>query len=348
MIFEHTVIDNFAYELPPETVSSEEIEASLEPLYRRLRLPAGRLELMSGIKERSFWPRGCPPSHGATLAGHRALERASVPASAIGCLINCSVSRDFLEPATAAIVHEQLGLPRECLVFDLSNACLGMLSGMLVLGSMIDSGMIGAGLLVSGENARPLLESTIAAMLNDSAMTRQSVKPFFASLTIGSGSAAILMAHRRLCPDGHRLICASSRAESAFNHLCRGNADKGMNDHSDTIMNTDSEALLHAGVDAAYSTWQQFRQESRLTSGAWDCICTHQVGIAHKRLLFERLGLDPLKDFSNLEMMGNVGSVSCPLAVAMAGEAGRLRSGDKLAMLGIGSGINCTMLGVEW
>jgi 3-oxoacyl-[acyl-carrier-protein] synthase-3 len=40
--------------------------------------------------------------------------------------------------------------------------------------------------------------------------------------------------------------------------------------------------------------------------------------------------------------------VSCPITAAMAVENGRLSSGQKLAMLGIGSGINCTMLGVEW
>jgi 3-oxoacyl-[acyl-carrier-protein] synthase-3 len=34
--------------------------------------------------------------------------------------------------------------------------------------------------------------------------------------------------------------------------------------------------------------------------------------------------------------------------VAEAESAGILEKGEKLALLGIGSGINCTMLGVEW
>ncbi len=348
MIYQGVVIDCFAYAMPPETVSSDAIEAQLAPVYERLRLPAGRLELMSGIRERRLWAPGTMPSQAAVLAGREALRRMSVSKADIGCLINCSVCRDFLEPATATVVHQQLGLPENALVFDISNACLGILTGMVMLAGMIGTGRIRAGMLVAGENSRALMESTIRGMLNDPTISRQSIKPLFASLTIGSGAVAVVMSHQDLCPSGHRLHCEATLAATSYNHLCRGNADKGMSDGSDTLMNTDSEALLLAGVDTAKKTWDEFNRETGLTGDDFACICTHQVGTAHKRLLFERLGLDLSKDFSNLAYMGNVGSVSCPLAVAMAEEAGKLKRGDFLAMLGIGSGINCTMLGVEW
>lgn len=349
MIYKNVEIDNFAYELPPVIISSEDIEQRLAPVYRKLKLPEGRLELMSGIRERRFWKEGTPPSTGAYLAGKKALDRAAVPKAAIGCLINCSVSRDFLEPATASVVHEQLGLRNDCLIFDISNACLGVLSGMIVLANMIENGQIEAGLLVAGENCHSLVESTITALLEDASITRQSIKAYFASLTIGSGAVAVVMNRSGLCARrGHLLKYEKTLAATEFNHLCRGNADKGMSDNSLTLMNTDSEALLHSGVDAALRTWTEFSAESGLTARDFDCICTHQVGNAHRKLLFERLSLDPDKNFSSLEFMGNVGSVSCPLTVAMAEESGRLKAGGVLAMLGIGSGINCTMLGVEW
>jgi 3-oxoacyl-[acyl-carrier-protein] synthase-3 len=34
--------------------------------------------------------------------------------------------------------------------------------------------------------------------------------------------------------------------------------------------------------------------------------------------------------------------------MALGIEAGRVKAGDKIAVLGIGSGINVVMLGVEW
>lgn len=348
MLYRNVAVDCFAYELPPVVVSSAELEQRLAPVYERLRLPEGRLELMTGIKERRFWEPGTTPSQAAAMAGRKALAKSTVPVEKIGCFINCSVCRDYLEPATATLVHEQLQLPGNALVFDISNACLGILTGMVVLANMIETGQIEAGMLVAGENSRSLVESTVQSILGDSTIDRRSIKPFFASMTIGSGAVAVIMSRESLSRNGHLLKCEASTAATEYNHLCRGNADKGMSDGSNTLMNTDSEELLHRGVETALLTWNKFRRESSLTGGDLDCICTHQVGSAHKRLLFERLELDLTKDFSNLEFMGNVGSVSCPLAVAMAEDADKLERGDKLAMLGIGSGINCTMLGVEW
>lgn len=75
---------------------------------------------------------------------------------------------------------------------------------------------------------------------------------------------------------------------------------------------------------------------------------THQVGLAHRDLLYESLKLDPTADFSTVELLGNVGSVSLPLTMAMGIEKAPPDPGAKMALLGIGSGLNCTMLGVRW
>ena len=64
--------------------------------------------------------------------------------------------------------------------------------------------------------------------------------------------------------------------------------------------------------------------------------------------MFESLGLDPAIDFATLETLGNTGSAALPITMALGIEQGRLRRGDRVAMLGIGSGINCLMLGAEW
>ncbi|HRI83269.1 MAG TPA: 3-oxoacyl-ACP synthase III, partial [Opitutaceae bacterium] len=62
MRFRHTCIESLAVTLPSEVLSSTEIERRLQPLYERLRLPEGRLELMTGIRERRVWPAGTRPS----------------------------------------------------------------------------------------------------------------------------------------------------------------------------------------------------------------------------------------------------------------------------------------------
>lgn len=348
MIYQNVNIECIAYEAPPEIITSATIEKRLAPVYQRLRLPEGRLELMSGIRERHLWALGTMPSDAATLAATKAFQQSGVNPNDIGALINCSVCRDCLEPATATIVHAALNLPPEAVAFDVSNACLGILNGIILGANMIELGQAEKVMLVSGENSRSLLESTINALLTDQTLTRQSIKPIFASLTIGSGAVAVILSHRRSSRTTHRLHGGASLSVTEFNHLCRGNADKGMADQQDTLMNTESEELMRRGVETAARTWELFKNTTGWRNDTIGCFCTHQVGSSHRKLLFETLKIDQSRDFSALQSWGNTGSVSCPLTVALAAESGQLKAGMRLAMLGIGSGINSTMLGVEW
>ena len=113
-------------------------------------------------------------------------------------------------------------------------------------------------------------------------------------------------------------------------------------------MATDSEELLKRGVETAASVWQDFLAEMNWTSGMITRFFCHQVGSAHAKLLTETIGIDPARNFVTLPILGNVGSVSAPITMAMGVEQGLLSPGDKAAVLGIGSGINCLMLGIEW
>jgi len=341
MLFHNVALRAFAYQLPPRVVSSADLEERLAPLYRRLKLPQGRLELMSGIRERRFWEPGTTPSQGAAEAGAKAIAAADLAPADIDCLINTSVCRDMIEPATASFVHQQLRLKPSCLIFDLSNACLGFLNGMLVMAQMIELGQVRHGLLVAGETAEDLVDSTITALLADPTLSRRGIKASFASLTIGSGAVALVLS--RAGVPGHRLLGGAYRAHTEHVHLCQGDGGLG-----GTTMQTDSEELLKRGVETAARVWPDFLAGLGWRREDIDRTFCHQVGSAHARLLMEALGLDPDKNFETLAQLGNVGSVSAPITMAMAVEQGVLRPGQRAALLGIGSGINCLMLGVEW
>jgi len=342
--FSQVCLHSFGYEIPPRTLTSDDIEQRLAPLYRRLKLPEGRLAMMSGISERRLWPAGTRPSEAAARAGRNALSRAGIAVEQVQCLFNTSVSRDMMEPATAAFVHHALGLPPDCLTFDISNACLGFLDGMVMLASMIELGQVDNGLIVSGETAEELIESTITTLLRDESLTRKSIKSAFASLTIGSGAVALVMCRRDGAVDRPCLSAASWRANTAHVDLCQG----GRTDAATTLMATDSEELMIQGIETAEQTWRAFSATPGWGADDIDRFFCHQVGTAHTRLLFATLGLDGNKNFETLSFLGNVGSVSAPITLALALERGAFRPGQKGALLGIGSGINCLMLGVDW
>jgi acyl-CoA:acyl-CoA alkyltransferase len=351
-VYQNVCVEALGYSLPDEIVTSDQIEQRLEPLYRRLKLPEGRLELMSGIRERRLWPRGTRPGEKSLESGRRAIRAAGIDPAEIGCLIHGSVCRDQLEPATACSVHHGLGLPEDCLVYDVSNACLGLLSGMVQVANMIELGQIRAGLVVGTEDSRALLESTIAALNADESLTRDSVKPAFASLTIGSASAAILLVHKEISRTANHLTAVAARAHTSHHALCQGGhaepAAGGNGTASHILMQTDSERLLAEGLATGVATFEQFLAAGGLAVGDLHKTVCHQVGGTHRKLMLQSLGLPAERDYITYPWLGNTGSVALPVTLARAVEAGFVAEDDRVALLGIGSGINCLMLAVDW
>lgn len=341
MKFENVCIESLAVALPDEVWSSAHIEEQLRPLYERLKLPAGRLELMTGIRERRMWPAGTRASDASAAAGRAVLAKSALRAEQVELFIHAAVSRDMMEPATAAFAHRKIGLPASAQIFDVSNACLGFLNALTVAAGLIESGQIKCALVASGENGRPLVEQTLRTLL-EQPLSRNAIKPFFANLTIGSGAVAAVVCHRSLVQGrAHRLLGGVARAATQYSDLCQGDTHG-----ADALaMQTDSEQLLVAGVGLAKETWDAFTAEQ---GAGYDRFICHQVGSTHRRKLYEMLGLDLAKDFSTFETLGNTGSVALPATLAKAIDAGAVREGDRVGLLGIGSGLNCLMLALEW
>jgi 3-oxoacyl-[acyl-carrier-protein] synthase-3 len=379
MQYQNVCLEAIACTLPEEIVTSEEIEARLDPLYRRLRLPEGRLELMTGIVERRFWPPGMLPSEKSVETAEKAIRIAGIEKRHVGALVHGSVCRDFLEPATACGVHHRLGLPSSCAVYDVSNACLGLLNGVVQVANMIELGQIRAGVVVGTESSRGLVETTIRQLNADTSLSRNDIKLAVASLTIGSGSAAIVLCDRELSRTDNRLLGGAMRSVSEHCALCQGGGSEsdlpspgtdrrlvgrgargndfpspfgrgagGEGGAASPLMRTDSEALMREGVAAAKDAFADFLQEMLWDASDIHKTFCHQVGRAHQKLLFETLGLDLCIDFSTLAFLGNTGSVALPMTAAMGIEKGHLHRNDRVALLGIGSGINVIMLGVDW
>ena len=347
MNFKQVCIESLGYTLPSEIWTSSDIEEKLSPLYRRLKLPEGRLELMTGIAQRGFWPVDVRPSQVSIASCELAIEAAQIERQQIGCLIHGSVCRDFLEPATACSVHHQTELSKDCLIYDVSNACLGILSGMIQAACMIESGQIKAALIVGSEGGRQLVEGTIKMLNANENLTRKSIKSAVASLTIGSASAAVVLAHASISQTQNRLTTATTIANTIHHDLCQSDQDQA-GATMQPLMETDSELLLNEGIKTGVETFDQFLNDSGLRREEIDRSVCHQVGTAHRRLMLESLQLQPENDFATFNFLGNTGAAALPSAFAIGCHEGFFKSGDQVAWLGIGSGINSTMLAIDW
>jgi 3-oxoacyl-[acyl-carrier-protein] synthase-3 len=333
--FKQVAILDWNFLAPSEFISSDEIEQSLHPLYKRLSLPPGRLELMTGIKQRGLFPREEVPSLWAANAAKPIVDEHR---DELDLLIYAGVSKDCLEPSTASRVHHLLKLNARVMNFDLSNACLGFMSATLMAAHLIEKGIMRKALICAGENARPLLEETIRRLNTESIWNRQNSKKIFASLTIGSGAAAWVVGKPKEqdTKPYFSLGLAHAAADTDATYLCQGEQSaQGL------WMETDSEELLKAGIKLAGDQWSHFKTKTKNTA---DHIFMHQVGRAHVDALTKNLLLDEHKLFNIYEEFGNMGPVALPASFILAQRKNKLKQGDHCFMMGIGSGLNSLML----
>jgi 3-oxoacyl-[acyl-carrier-protein] synthase-3 len=348
MNYTRVTITSFGYELPPHVVTSDDLEKKLIPLYQALHLPKGQLAAITGIHERRWWPSGFPMKEGAILAGRQALAAAgsTIQASDVGMLIYGGVCRDHLEPATACAVAHGLGLCGDTHIYDVSNACLGVLNGMVQVANAIELGQIRAGLVVSCESARQIVESTMDRLLANRDM--DTLKRCIATLTGGSGAVAVLLADATCFPAGHRLMGGAAMSAPEHHGLCTWGPNTDLPTDCSLVMDTDSVGVLKNGVALGTRTFAAFMEKMGWPPGKPDKVICHQVGSVHQNTILEAIGLPKEKDFTTFPFLGNIGTVSLPITAAIAHEREFLLPGDKVGFLGIGSGLNCLMLGIEW
>ena len=338
MLFTKVSIHTVAHLEAPCTVSSSEIASRLANTLKRVHLPLNVLERMTGIKERRFWSGDTQPSDVATEVAEKVIQKSGLSKSDIGAIISTSITKDFIEPSIASIVHGNLKLAPECINFDVGSACLGFLNGMQVAASMIEAGLLKHVLIVSGESGHQGLEATLKRLENTNA-SAEEVRSQLATLTLGSGGVAVVLSHREAAPSGHAIQTMLTLAATEHNRLCCGWHDR---------METDAPQLLKQAVMLKSKTFQQSQSEFGWDLSAFDEIVFHQVGKSYINDAIKTLGIDERKVLRTYPEYGNMASASLPFTLSKLDELGRLKSGNKIALVGAGSGLNSMVVEVLW
>jgi len=338
MLFNNVSIAGLAHIDAPHTLTSKQINERLQPTYDRLGIRTDVLGDVAGIHARRMWDADMQASDAATLAARKAMTDAGITAGQVGLLVNTSVSRDYLEPSTASIVSGNLGVGEECVTFDVANACLAFINGMDIAARMIERGEVDYALVVDGETANLVYEKTLERMTSPD-VTAQEFRDELAALTLGCGAAAMVMARAELVPDAPRYRGGVTRSATEWNTLCRGNLDR---------MVTDTRMLLIEGLKLAQKTFVAAMQALGWAVDELDQFVIHQVSLPHTQAFIKNFGIDPKKVMTIFGEHGNIGPASVPIVLSKLRDLGRLKKGDRIALMGIGSGLNCSMAEVVW
>ena len=157
----------------------------------------------------------------AVQAGKKAIARAGIEPDSLGLIINASVSKmnpnldQHLSPSLATLVASELGA-KNAQTFDVSNACAGMVTALMIAESRIKSGKIEYAMVISGEFITPIIDE---AKRRNLYLTPGAI----ASLTVGDGSAAYILGRTK--HEG-RIKFSEPITFAQYNRHCIGQASK--------------------------------------------------------------------------------------------------------------------------
>jgi 3-oxoacyl-[acyl-carrier-protein] synthase-3 len=225
------------------------------------------------------------------------------------------------------------------------------MDGIFFLSNLIESGMVKAGVVVSAEHTRIILESTFKNLLTgDKEFSREQLLRILPTFTIGSGAVAYVLCHESISKTKHRILGGATRSATQHSDLCCGNVDYHLVDGAEMgpIMETESSKLITAAAVLGSRTWADASEVLGWSKDDVDHVYCHQVGRQVNEAFYNTLGLDYSKEFTIYQNRGNLVSAALPTAFAIGVEQKGTKKGDTIVMTGFGSGLNALFLGIEW
>ncbi|MCS0638605.1 hypothetical protein NX801_23700 [Streptomyces sp. LP05-1] len=324
-----------AVEVPAGRQTAEEVEEDVRRRNPGIRLMPGVLRQTYGLEERRVAPAGTLPSDLAATAARSALDQAGLGPGAVDLLIFASASEDMEEPATAHVVADKLGVTAP--VFDVKNACNGLLNALEIANSFIGAGRYSRVLVTTGERSSLLSRLPVR--------DRDELALMMPVFTRGDLGAALLVEESgRPGLLGGSFVANSAgwRSVTAVNpyiSLDLGGTARAVRFDSQALADSFAGMERH-GLDALHALGHK--------SGDLDLVCVHQPSVPFTRTTLDALGVEQDKVVPVFPRYGDVATAALPLQLAEARRLGRLRPGDLVALFGLAGGASAGMLLLEW
>ncbi len=253
----------------------------------------------------------------------------------IDLIIYCGVTREYIEPATATLIHNELGI-QNATAFDITNACLGFVDGMCIADSMIASGTYNKVLLVSAE-----IGSVYAEMALQSIVNGEDPRNHFASLTLGDGACAYLMESAINAPIGSPVLQSYARASyGEFSDLC-------IIQERHLPMITRPVELFGAALSKFSDLVDEVLDECGWGVEKMDLYVGHQASLRSIEKGERVLGVKEGSFLNTITEYGNMASVSVPFTMAQGLKGEAAAPGARTLIVGFGSGLGVGVLTLE-
>ncbi|MCW8964189.1 MAG: ketoacyl-ACP synthase III [Gammaproteobacteria bacterium] len=327
----HTEILGIGGYVPSQIVKSSDL---LDEIGAELRfgIKNNFISEVIGIEERRVAEEKQKPSDLAILAAERALLESGVTAAEIDLVIFCGIDRDWQEPATAHRVQQVIGA-NNATCFDVTNACHGFMNGVSIADAMIAIGSANHALVCTGEKSSEMMYDTLdlLATSND----RDDMKRWIGGLTVGDAGGAMILgkSHKQ---NGFRKFNFSSNGQHA--DLCYYGYDKAGDIEGQMMMSSISREMIAFHQSMINSTYQGLIWSPKEV----DHLICHQVGQRPHRKMASIADVPVSRAPITYRNLGNITSATIPVNLYF----NRPEKGDKVLILGAGSGLSVSQTGM--
>lgn len=274
------------------------------------------------------------------------VEDAGVDLGAIDAIVYCTQSPDYLMPGNGHLLHRQLELGDDVLVFDYNLGCSGYVYGVGIADSFARSGLASEILLVTAgtytKYVNPRDRSTRSVLGDGAAVTR---------LSAGDGDGGRIVA-TRLCTHGQAAervyIPAGGARTPADRVTTEAVADPHGNFRTPLDMNMDGRAVWSFSNSVHPCHVREFLAAASLELEDVDLFVFHQASRMMLDSLARALRIPDGRAYSNLERIGNVSAASIPFALRAAFDEGRVKPGDRVLLSAAGAGMSYGSVLVEY
>ena len=266
----------------------------------------------------------------AVEATKNALENAGINAKEIGLIVGCTITSEQITPAMASYVAKNIGV--DCATMDISAGCTGFITALIAAASMMDTLGIEAAVVVASE-----------ALSKVTDWTDRSTCVLF-----GDGSGAVIIKKS----DVQRMHCPVLGGKQDHDNVLYLNKDdrvtpfSGEVDTSVQYMRMDGREVFTYAVGAVEDMLRQMKQ--KCGDKPYTKIIPHQANEKIIDYVARSFDYDKKDYFINISEYGNTSSATIPIAMCDACEKGWLKKGDRVALVGFGSGLSCGGVVIDW
>lgn len=297
--------------LPEEVVTNLDLEKKMETSDEWIRT-------RTGIEERRIAGEDMDTSDLAYRAAVEAISNAGISAEDLDLILVATVTPDQPFPTVSCMLQDQLGA-KKAAAMDLSAACAGFMYGMVTAKQFIEAGTYKYVLIVGVEKLSKITD------WND----RNTAVLF------GDGAGAVVMGP-----------VSENRGVLSFELGSDGSGGKHLYQDDYIVMN--GREVFKFAVRQMGESSINVLEKAGLSKEDCDFLIPHQANIRIMEAARQRLELPVEKMSKTVHKYGNTSAASIPISLFEELEAGKIKDGDVVVMVGFGGGLTWGAIAMRW